>query len=258
MALPARIDFQYAKEEVVPMGDRGESCTFGILTAIRPEVSRIISIGGSGLLFENLLKSGYKVAHINDNQELLYNIVTHINTHCWGRRSSFESLRMGRGYLWLWKGKIELCGSDCLLFLRKLHHLKEAESQLKECVKALPPGGWIVICDTSVDLMEQRRARTEGERKQFLYVLPDSEKQKWQEEWARQDAYDAGCADLIKKIGLTDEKEVKDFLIRVGMDGTNFWYAPACPCPDLFCPEITMYWLAAWKKSDAAIEKKAA
>ncbi len=45
------INFVYAKEEKIPIRDRGESCAFGILTAIRPEVSRIISIGGSALLF---------------------------------------------------------------------------------------------------------------------------------------------------------------------------------------------------------------
>ena len=252
------INFVYAKEEKIPIRDRGESCAFGILTAIRPEVSRIISIGGSALLFENLLKSGYKVAHINDSQELLHNIGTYISTYCWAKRSDFESLRMGRGHLWLWKGKIELGESDCILFLRKLHHLEEAERQFKECVEILPSGSWVVICDTSVDLMEQRRVRDEGERKQFLQVLPDSEKQKWQEEWARQDTYDAGCVDLLKKTGLAGEKEVREFLIRVGMDNTNFWYAPSCPCPDLFCPEITMYWFAAWRKSESIVDKKAA
>ena len=214
----------------VEFEDRTNAQVFRIIKALHPEARRIIAIGGSAELLVNLAPHT-PIVYVDANRtemrqvfakisETLPQALERITFIC---EEVAESI--GRAF--------SIQPGDAVLFLRSLHHLEDPSGVLAK-IKSHLLDGWILIADSSTELMEtwqtkKRQARTCTEPQQA---------------WEAMDAQDATCMQGTGAMGLVDESSIRRFLTANNLGSDYLFYNPSCLCGEPFCFEQTLQWFS--------------
>lgn len=212
LTTPNMLQFAHVEFE-----DRSDVQVFRIIKALHPEARRVIAVGGSAELLMNLT-SHTPIVYVDANKREMQRVFAKIS----------ETLpRALEQITFICEEVVESIGrafsiqpGDVVLFLRSLHHLDDPSAVLAK-IKSHLLDGWIVIADSSLELMTAWQTRSEAHTQ------------------------DSACIQNMSAMGIVDEISVRRFLAKNRLGLAYLFYNPPCPCGELFCSQQTFGWFSA-------------
>ncbi len=186
-----------------------------------PSQKRVVLIGSSNGLALYLLRSGYRVLHIDKDPAEAEDTRKVLSENL----SEDELKRFESATIDVEEADAGFRANDIVCFVRSLHHMQYPSGVLKKIYEQV---GNIIVCDMSESLLQ------EHEKIYGAEYTKDEKKVNKQ------------CLLMVRGHGLKDKESVEDFLVRSGFDprGTDiqFYYRLRCPCENRHCSSVCTYW----------------